>query len=90
MARVNVIISDQILEELDRAAADEHTSRSGLIQTAAKRYLEERRLEKEMANRKRKMKQAALKMDRLAEKFGTWDGVRTIREFRDQRSGGPR
>ena len=90
MARVNVILPDNILKDLDRAAADEHTSRSGLLQTAAQRYLEERRLEKEAAARKKKMKQAAMKMDRLARKFGKWDGVGTIREFRDQQSGGSR
>lgn len=73
-----------------RAAADEHTNRSGLLQATAQRYLEERRLEKEAAARKKKMKQAASKMDRLAKKFGKWDGVGTIREFRDQRSGGRR
>ena len=90
MARVNIIIPDHILESLDRAAKDEKMSRSGLIQEATKRYLEERRLEQEAAARKKKMEQAASKMDRLAEKFGKWDGVGTIRQFRDQRSGAKR
>ncbi|WP_454062251.1 ribbon-helix-helix domain-containing protein [Candidatus Nitrospira salsa] len=90
MARVNVIIPDQILNDLDRAAAEESMSRSGLLQAATQRYLEERRLEKETAARKKKMEQAALKMDHLAKKFGKWDGVGTIREFRDQRTGANR
>ena len=87
MARVNIIIPDQILESLDQVAEAERMSRSRLIQKATKRYLEERRLEQEAAARKKKMEQAAAKMDRLAEKFGKWDGVGTIRQFRDQRVG---
>lgn len=90
MARVNVIISDDILESLDQAAEDEKMSRSGLIQEAATRYLEARRLEQEAAARRKKREQAAAKMDRLAEKFGKWDGVGAIRRSRDQRSRGKR
>ncbi len=33
------------------------------------------------------MEKAAAEMDRLAEKFGKWDGVKIIRHFRDSRSG---
>jgi len=90
MARVNVIIHDHILENLDQVAEDERMSRSRLIQEAAKRYLEERRLEQEAAARKKKMEHAASKMDRLAEKFGKWDGVGAVRQFRNQRSGAKR
>ena len=51
-------------------------SRSGLIQEATRRLLEERRLEQEALARKKKMERAASKMDRLAEKFGKLDGVK--------------
>jgi len=87
MARVNIIIPDQLLGTLDKEAEEESISRSGLIQEAIRRYLEERRLEQEAEARQKKMEQAASKMDRLAEKFGKWDGVGIIRQFRDQRTG---
>lgn len=90
MARVNVIIPDELLETLDRAADEEDTSRSGLIQQAAQQWLEDRRRRQEAAERKVRMEQAASNMDRLAEKFGKWDGMGTIRQFRDQRSGAKR
>ena len=85
MARVNVIIPDRLLETLDKAASDEKLSRSGLIQEATRRYLEERRLEQEALDRRRKMDRAASKMDRLAKKFGKWNGVKIVRQFRDKR-----
>ena len=88
MARVNVIIPDRLLEILDRSAEEEKMSRSGLIQEAIRRYVHDRRLEQEALVRKKKMERAASKMDNLAEKFGKWNGVGIIRQFRDQRSGG--
>ena len=87
MARVNVIIPDRLLEILDRSAEEEKMSRSGLIQEAIRRYVQDRRLEQEALLRKKKMERAASKMDDLAEKFGKWNGVGVIRQFRDQRGG---
>ena len=87
MARVNIIIPDRLLDTLDKAAEEEKMSRSGLIQEATRRLLEERRLEQEALARKKKMERAASKMDRLAEKFGKWDGVKSIRHIRDHHEG---
>ncbi len=90
MARINVMIQEEILKEVNRAAAEEKLSRSALLQKAVRRYLEGQRLEKEANERKKRMQKAAANMDRLADKFGKWDGVGTIRQFRDQRTGAKR
>ena len=90
MARVNIMIPETMLEEVDQAAEEDNLSRSGLIQEAARRYLETRRIEREAAERKQRMEKAAANMDKLADKFGKWDGVGTIRQFRDQRTGAKR
>lgn len=87
MARVNIVIKDDLLQEIDRAATQDNLSRSGLLQEAARSYLAKRREQREAAERKMKMEKAAAEMDRLAEKFGKWDGVKIIRHFRDSRSG---
>lgn len=87
MARVNIIMQDDLLEEIAKAATQDNLSRSGLLQEAARAYLDRRRREREEAERKMKMEKAAAEMDRLAEKFGKWDGVKIIRHFRDSRSG---
>ena len=87
MARVNVIIPDRLLEALDQSAEEEKMSRSGLIQEAIRRYLQDRQFQQEALARRKKMEQAASRMDHLAEKFGKWNGVSIIRQFRDQRSG---
>ena len=86
MARINVMMPDDILETVDHAAMEERLTRSAWLQKAARRYLETKQLEQAALARKQRMQNAAAKMDKLAEKFGKWDGVGTIRQFRDRRS----
>lgn len=86
MARINVMIQEEILQEVNHAAAAEKLSRSAFLQEAARQYLEQKRLNQEADERKQRMQKAAAGMDRLADKFGKWDGVGTIRRFRDQRA----
>ena len=90
MARINVMIPDEFLGVVDHAATEERLTRSAFLQKAAGRYLEEKRLEQEALERKQRMEKAAAKMDKLADKFGKWDGVGTIRRFRDERTGAAR
>ncbi len=86
MSRVNVVLPDDLLDELDRAATEDNLSRSGVLQKASRFYLAHRREQRERAERQARMQKAATEMDRLAEKFGKWDGVKIIRQFRDTRS----
>lgn len=88
MGRINVMIQNDLLEALDRASVEDNLSRSGLLQEAARAYLERRREARAAAERKARMEKAAAEMDRLAEKFGRWDGVKIVRKFRDSRSRG--
>ena len=90
MARINVMMPDDILQNVDHAATEEKLTRSALLQKAARRYLEAKRLEREALERTHRMQKAATKMDKLANKFGKWDGVGTIRQFRDRRTGATR
>ena len=90
MARINVMMPDDALQAVDLAATQERLTRSAFLQKAARQYLETKRLEQEALARKQRMQQAAAKMDKLADKFGKWDGVGTIRQFRDRRTGDTR
>jgi predicted transcriptional regulator len=86
MARVNVFLKDDLLKAIDAEAADSHTKRSALIQKALLAYLEARRREHEADATRRGMEEAGREMDALAERLGSWDPVRTIRDMRDSRS----
>ncbi len=83
MARVNVFLTDELLEEINEEAKEERTNRSALIQTALEKYIEAKRRGREEEERRRKMQEASRKMDALAKKLGKWDPQATIRKFRE-------
>jgi metal-responsive CopG/Arc/MetJ family transcriptional regulator len=83
MARVNVFLNDELLEEINEEAKEEGTNRSALIQIALQKYIEAKRRGREDEEKRKKMQEASLRMDALAKKLGKWDPQATIRKFRD-------
>jgi metal-responsive CopG/Arc/MetJ family transcriptional regulator len=83
MARMNVFLSDQLLDEINRQAKKEGTTRSALIQAAVEKYIEGKRRGREEKEKLRKMQEASHKMDALAKKLGDWNPKASIRKFRD-------
>jgi hypothetical protein len=86
MARVNVFLKDELLKAIDAEAADVRMKRSALIQAALAEYLADRKRAREEAATRRDMEAASGEMDGLAEKLGSWDPVKVIRDLRDRRS----
>ncbi|MBI4526580.1 MAG: ribbon-helix-helix protein, CopG family [Deltaproteobacteria bacterium] len=83
MARVNVFLKDDLLDEINREAEVEKTNRSALIQSALEEYLRGKRRKREEEEKQREMQEASRKMDALAKKLGDWDPQAIIRRFRD-------
>ena len=83
MARVNVFLKDELLEEINEEAKEEGTNRSALIQTALENYIGAKRREREEEEKRKKMQEASHRMDALAKKLGKWDPQATIRKSRD-------
>ncbi len=79
MPKVNVSLSQDILDELDKAARESKTNRSAFLAEAVKHYIEEKN---EQAKRE-EMKEAAAAMDRIREEFGGWDGTAEVLKWRD-------
>ena len=82
MVRVNVFLSDQLLDEINRQAREEEITRSALIQAVVEKYIEAKRRVREEEQKRKKMQEACRKMDALAKKLGNWDPQATIRKFR--------
>ena len=80
VVKINVSMPKDVLEELDRAARESHTSRSAFLAQAVKDYLE--KLEEE--RKKERRRKAADEIDRLRKKFGGWDGTAEILKWRDR------
>lgn len=84
MARINTILSEDIIEKLDYIAQEEHKSRSMLLREAAQKLIEEHRRGIEEAIQREKMQQAVSLQDRLRKKSGKWDGVAEVRKWRER------
>jgi type III restriction enzyme len=69
MGRVNVFLSDQLLQEIDQEAKKEGTNRNALIQTALEKYIETKRRGREEEEKRKKMQEASRKMDALRSLF---------------------
>jgi metal-responsive CopG/Arc/MetJ family transcriptional regulator len=83
MGRVNVFLKDKLLDEINKEAKEEGTSRSELIQTALEKYFEGKQRDREEQEKRKKMEDTSHKMDALAKKLGKWDPQATIRKSRD-------
>ncbi len=79
MTKVNVSLSPEILQDLDKAARESRTSRSAFLARAVRHYLEE----KDEEQKREKGKQAAAAIDRFREEFGGWDGTAEVLKWRD-------
>ena len=83
MARVNVFLKDDLLDEINAEAKEEGTNRSALIQTALEEYLQAKRKKRDEEEKRKKMREASRRIDELAKELGDWDATAIIRRFRD-------
>ena len=83
--KINITLPGDELARIDKHVKEEKTTRSGLILTSLKSYIE--RKEEEAAERKRRsaIRQAASDIKKLRAKSGRWNGVAEIRKWRDAR-----
>ena len=71
MARINVFLKDELLEEINREAEAEETNRSSLIQSALEEYLRGKKRQRE-EQEKRKNDAGSLPEDGcLSQKIGS-------------------
>ncbi len=71
VVKINVSMSKEVLEEVDRAARESKTSRSSFLTLAVLHFIEERREVKQKERRRR----AAAKIVQIADKIGPWDAT---------------
>jgi metal-responsive CopG/Arc/MetJ family transcriptional regulator len=83
MAKVNVSLPDELLEQVDELAAELDRSRSGLVQEATAQYVARVRDELAAAERVAGIEQAISNMRALSTKVGDFDATAAIRADRD-------
>jgi metal-responsive CopG/Arc/MetJ family transcriptional regulator len=83
MAKVNVSLPDELLEQVDALAAELERSRSGLVQEATAQYVARVRVERAEEERRARMDRAFADMRALSKKVGSFDSTAAIRADRD-------
>lgn len=85
MAKINISVSDEILEEIERKRKERHLTRSGFLKKAFESYLNLLEEEKREEEKKRGIETAVRLQDEIREKIGKWDSSRVLRKWRDAR-----
>jgi metal-responsive CopG/Arc/MetJ family transcriptional regulator len=83
MVRINAVLSEEIVEELDNIASEEHKNRSELLREAAENLIAEHHMKREEERRRTLLQRSVEIQDRLREKSGGWDGVTEVRKWRE-------
>lgn len=82
MPRVNIMLPEDILEQMDQVAGEEGMNRSQLIRQAFLAFLEQRAHNDERRQRQADIQRAMELQDRLRQNQPPWDTIRALREQR--------
>ncbi len=83
MVRINAVLREDIVEQLDQIAKETGESRSSLLRDAAQRLIQEHKRQKAEEIRRKKAVRAIQIQDRLRKKAGKWDAVAELRKWRE-------
>jgi len=84
MAKVNISLPDELLEQVDELARELETSRSGLIQEASARYVTAALEERARIERERSIDEAIAIARELSKQIEPFDTEAAIRADRDR------
>jgi len=83
MVRINAVLREDIVEQMDQIAKETGQSRSSLLRDAAQRLIQEYKRQKAEEIRRKKAVRAIQIQDRLRKKAGKWDAVAELRKWRE-------
>ena len=84
MAKVNISLPDELLEQIDTLAAELDRSRSGLVQEATAEYVTRALEERRKAQRAARIDRAMESARAIAEQVEPFDSTAAIRADRDR------
>ncbi|MGY8824946.1 MAG: CopG family ribbon-helix-helix protein [Candidatus Latescibacterota bacterium] len=84
MARVNVMLPDDLLVQIDQVAEEEGLSRSKLLRHAMLAYFSLRDDQKEKEQRHNDIRKAIEIQDQLRKDVGPWDAIKTLQSERQK------
>ncbi|MAM89922.1 MAG: hypothetical protein CMI15_00410 [Opitutaceae bacterium] len=84
MARVNVMLPDDLLGQIDHVAEQEGVNRSKLLRLAVMAYFNQRENSQERERRRTEIRHAMEIQDALRREIEPWDPLKTLRAERQE------
>ena len=85
MAKINISISSEILDEIDKLSKKENKSRSELLRMAFKTYVEVLAEKKKERQKQEGIERAIRIQDETRSQIGNVDLVKELRKWREER-----
>jgi metal-responsive CopG/Arc/MetJ family transcriptional regulator len=85
MVKVNISLSQEILDEIDKVSEEENMYRSELLRKAFQTYVEVLEENKKEQKKRKGIEKAVKLQDEIREKIGTLDLITDLRKWRDRR-----
>jgi metal-responsive CopG/Arc/MetJ family transcriptional regulator len=85
MAKINISIPRNILDEIDKLSREENMTRSELLRTAFRTYLEVLSEKKREKKRQKAIDRAIQAQDEIRREVGEEDLIQELRKWRDDR-----
>lgn len=85
MAKINISISHEILEEINKLSKEENMTRSELLRKAFKTYVEVLEEEKKEQKKRKGIEKAIHLQDEIRNTIGHMDFVEDLRKWREKR-----
>ncbi|NKB67293.1 MAG: ribbon-helix-helix protein, CopG family [Candidatus Latescibacteria bacterium] len=82
MARVNIMLPDDLLRQIDEVARTDGMNRSQLLRTAVQAYFAERQQKRQQRQRQTDIEQAMALQDALRQRAEPWDPLAFLHRVR--------
>ena len=83
MSKINISISDEILDEIDNIRKQKGITRSEFLRKAFKTYLEVLAEEKREEDKRKGIEKAIQLQDEIRKAIGKWDSTEDLRKWRE-------
>ncbi len=84
MPRVNVMLPEDLLTQIEQVAREEGVNRSKLLRKAVLAYFEQRQADSQRRRRQTDIQRAMEIQDSLRQAVPPWDVVKALREQREE------
>ncbi|MBN1270645.1 MAG: ribbon-helix-helix protein, CopG family [Candidatus Aminicenantes bacterium] len=85
MAKINISIPQEILDDIDKLSREENKTRSELLRLAFKTYLEVLKEKREEKKKQKRIENAIQIQDNIRNELGHIDLIQDLRKWRDGR-----